>query len=182
MSLDDVQWLSNHVGVQEDNIPIDLCGYSSYGTFYTSPQQSRFDSGSFHSAYTYLLCKDIPATDQHGLTCHKACYQFLHERLKYKLQFQEVWPLLIRLDNPSPSQMPADSKLDDKYGGMTKYNGQVTANLFCWLRLTVSDTCCNKWSTNQVKCSRVHCLGASCFARSGGLIADTMRMSTMYQH
>ena len=112
---DDVTWLSSYVGIQEDNVPLNLHGYNGRGSLSFPPGRARC---FFHAALSCRL-NNIPQRDQHGLTCHKACYQFLHEKLDYKLQFQDIWQLLMQQPAPPPSV------LDNDYGGMSEYHDQM---------------------------------------------------------
>ena len=140
----DTWWQRRFIGIERDNIATELtCQYGGHFQFLQT--YPKFHS-RFHSAATYLLPPDLEEHQQgHGLICHTACYQLLHKRLKYKLQFQDVWQLLIDQQNATLPRMHGSSTLNDEYGGIAKYHGQVRSAHPFWfvVLLAISDNYCN---------------------------------------
>lgn len=61
--------------------------------------------------------------DLRGLTCHKACYHLLHERLGYVFHFEDVWPVL---EASADAHNHTSEYLHYDYGGIKKYHDQVS--------------------------------------------------------
>ena len=141
-----LKWLDKHIGVPENNIPVDI-GYWNLEGGFTYPYRKHKPvkaSKCFHPAPTYFSRR----TDKsfkgfgHGLTCHAVCYKFLQQRLKYTLQFQDIWPLLQHevVHRSFCDKWKASELLDADYGGMQKYVNDVSQ----WRRpseLMSPDTC-----------------------------------------
>lgn len=67
-------WLDEHIGIPEDNVPVAIGGYRLYGAFQLP--------GNLYTATVYdYKQKDMTDGDSYGLSCHEACYAFLHARL-----------------------------------------------------------------------------------------------------
>lgn len=125
----ELTWLDDHVGISEHNVPVALGSYRLYGAFYLP------DNHSFYTANVYDHKKeDIADGDSHGLSCHAACYDFLHATLDYQLQFQEIWPLLSR----DTGRGIMRGLLDNDYGGMTAYQHQASISI----QLFLCPQCC----------------------------------------
>ena len=108
-------WLEQHVGVQADGVVVEDLSYDNDGA-YTLPEGGKM---VFHAFPNHEI-GNLLEGDLYGLTCHMACYHFLHDKLNYKLQFEDVWPILA-LNFVSPFEC-----LQNDYGGITKYHGQVS--------------------------------------------------------
>ena len=123
-SLRDQRWLNNTVGIAEDNVPRQLGWYSSYGYFelpllgVSPPVLAKFRAKTYDTYCPAWLCYN---EDMHGLTCHAACYHFILDKLQYKLQFQDIWPLLTYPTAP----IGVSEMVNDDYGGINCYHGQV---------------------------------------------------------
>ena len=140
-SLKDQEWLHDTVGIAEDNVPRQLGWYSSHGTFDlpllgVSPPENL---ATFHGKTSHNQCPALYYYDEdmHGLTCHTVCYHFLLNKLQYKLQFQDIWPLLTH-----PTAVTGVSEMvNDNYGGMICYQGQVWLSLM--RAILILTACCN---------------------------------------
>lgn len=111
------EWLNNHLGIPGDNVPRQLGERMWFGIWSLPASAARF-----HPAQRYDMAINYGVQDLYGLKCHAACYTFLHERLGYKLEFQDLWPVLY----PEKACTGSSMMLDSDYGGMTKYHDQVT--------------------------------------------------------
>lgn len=107
-------WLGQYVGVPADGALVENLTYNDGGAYELPECSSRV----FHAFPNYEM-GNVLKDDLHGLTCHMACYHFLHDKLNYKLQFEDVWPILEC--NSQPSEC-----LQNDYGGITKYHDQVS--------------------------------------------------------
>ena len=111
----EVAWLEQYVGVPADGALVENLSYDNGGAYELPEGGSKL----FHAYHPNYAAGEVFEDDLHGLTCHMACYHLLHEKLNYKLQFEDVWPILER--NPQPSEC-----LQNDYGGITKYHDQVS--------------------------------------------------------
>lgn len=108
------------------HVPVALGDYSLYGAF----PLLETAGNSFYAAKVYEYRKaDMTDGDSFGLSCHEACYDFLHARLDYKLQFQEIWPLLSQDTGTGVLR----GLLDNDYGGMTAYQDKASISIQLFL-------------------------------------------------
>lgn len=115
----ELEWLSQYVGIPADDVPVEDLAYNDIGA-YETPKGGRFHPNPSYN--DYLDDGFLEEGDLHGLTCHKACYLLLHERLGYKLSFEDVWPILEGGDGRGY----ATECLQNDYGGIKKYHDQVS--------------------------------------------------------
>lgn len=69
----------------------------------------------------------------YGLTCHAACYALLQSELGYKLLYSDVWPMLEAAAEAAAWCSAQGECLQDHYGGLSEYWGQVDYQLGCSL-------------------------------------------------
>lgn len=125
----ELAWLDQHVGVQADSVVVEGLDYDNSGA-YTLPEGGEMLFHAFPN-YKHIWDDVLPGRDcllegdLYGLTCHMACYHFLHDKLKYKLQFEDIWPIL-ELNSLSSSPSRSAECLQSDYGGITKYHDQVS--------------------------------------------------------
>lgn len=115
----DLAWLDKHVGLLADNDPKYPDSYEFYGRSVFAQQQTAPTSSESFSSYLLCSIYELPAGDSCGVTCHAVCYDFSHARLDYKLQIQDIWPLVLELLSGTP-------EIDKEYGGLAKYHAQVS--------------------------------------------------------
>ena len=125
-----LKWLDKHIGVPENNIPVDIGYWNLEGGFTYPGQQHKSLNASkrFHPAPTYFKRRTDKSFKGHGLTCHAVCYKFLQQKLHYTLQFQDIWPLLQRevMRHSFHHKQKASELLDSDYGGMQNYVSDVS--------------------------------------------------------
>ena len=122
-----LDWLDKCLGVPANNEPIQLGLYDRTGDF-KLPNDALFGP--------YPSYAQVPKTDkkQYGLNCHAKCYQLLHDRLGYKLRYQDIWPKLEAANDDSEC-------LNSTYGGITDYHEHV-GNLQQLMYHNAHVTCC----------------------------------------
>ncbi len=114
------QWQRNHVGITEDNVPIDLFDYEEEcGVFQINTTHSQMNATLPAGEAAFHVGGFGEIHD--GLTCHAACYQLLYSRLGYTLMFEDVLPLLqshryVGGYGGMPLQLGTSSLLWSQYG------------------------------------------------------------------
>jgi len=78
------QWQQNHMGITEDNVPLDLFDYDEEcGTFQIITTHSQMNATLPAGKEVFRVSGFGEIHD--GLTCHASCYQLLYSRLGYTL-------------------------------------------------------------------------------------------------
>lgn len=150
----ELAWLGQHVGVQADGVVVEDIDYDNGGAY----ELPGGGNNLFHPFPSYDTNWGDPGLLEYmkdhvyGLACHMACYNFLHDKLDYKLQFEDVWPILELRSQPSEC-------LQSDYGGITKYQDQVSTMYLHTLTSHTSLLCqCTSLSSCSLtfRCSGFH--------------------------
>lgn len=125
------QWQDSHVGVTEDDVPIELSNYEEdYGAF-------KINTTPFQINTTLSEAESLQVGSfgelRDGLTCHRSCYQLLYSRLGYMLVIDDVVPLLLydsERYGPWGGSLSTNSLLSSEYGRLENSLDQVLARSY----------------------------------------------------
>jgi len=126
------QWQRNHVGITEDNVPIDLFDYEEEcGTFQIITTHSQMNATLPAGKEVFRVSGYGYGTIRDGLSCHASCYRLLYSRLGYTLLFEDVLPLLqchgYGVGYDTSLQLGTSSLLWSEYGRVENGLDQVFA-------------------------------------------------------
>lgn len=92
---DKYKWLNNCIGINEWG-KIELLKYDGAGEF-NNENLETYHNNTIYQLHKlgYITYNKLPR----GVVCHKKCYVLLIEKLNYKINFHDIWPMYSQLEN-----------------------------------------------------------------------------------